>query len=118
MTAKVSVGKYEVLASGTVITYNEDPLKFSLEDLTITIDFKSDEGDSRIEHTVEGKVLNLLLFNFDNPLGVSNTEPLYIGYIRDQNLYLNIRVHTMGIKLLGNRTVHYTWYLREPRTHG
>lgn len=55
--------------------------------------------------------LELKLFNFNNPLGIGNTSPIFIGTNESKKIYLNYRVYTLqGVK---SKLIHYTIYEEE-----
>ena len=51
--------------------------------------------------------------NFNNSLGIGNTDPIEVGWIGEQKLFLNYRVYS----LTGNtgKLLHYTWLLEKKK---
>jgi len=118
---KITSGNYEVFDSGTVISFEQEPVTFHLaEDLKIRILFRDDEekkNENRLEfNPVNDKELEIILINFNSSLGTGNTVPLQVGTLNNRNLYLNFRVYTLNVKT--NKTIHFCWYLGEEVTNG
>jgi hypothetical protein len=111
------VGEYEVLHSGTVISYETEPITFEISpEIIIRIVFKSDpsKADSQIEFdSVSNSQLDINLVNVSPSIGVSNVSPLNLGHFNGRKLYLNFSVFSVGPTENLSRTLHYTWYTRE-----
>lgn len=113
---KITSGNYEVFDSGTVISFENESVKFHLaEDLIISIVFR-DNSDNNNSHTLEfnsisSNELEIILVNFNNSLGTGNNTPIPVGILDNKKLYVLFRVYTLNTK--ANRTIHYCWYLGE-----
>ncbi|KQR71879.1 DUF6864 domain-containing function [Pedobacter sp. Leaf176] len=113
---KITSGDYEIYNSGTVLSFEAEPITFHLAiDLKIHLSFK-DEEENKDVHKMEfkqisGTELEIILINFNNSLGTGNASPLEVGTLNNKKLYLNFTVYALNIKT--TKTVHYTWYLGE-----
>jgi hypothetical protein len=111
---KIKSGNYEVFNSGTVISFEHEPVTFNLaDDLQIRLAFK-DDIDNKEGHCIEfnpisNSELEIILINFNNSLGTGNQVPLQVGTLNNKLLYLNFRVYTLNVNT--NKTIHYCWYL-------
>lgn len=118
---EITSGNYKVYDSGTVISFEQEPVKFHLApDLNVSLAFR-DDIEKKDEHRLEFNPVSLteleiILVNFNNSLGTGNTAPLEIGTLNNRRLYLNFRVYILNVKT--NKTIHYCWYLGEEVTNG
>jgi hypothetical protein len=117
---RITSGNYEVFDTGTVISFEQEPVTFHLApDLLIRISFRDDSEnkENRLEfNPISNNELEILLINFNNSLGTGNTAPLQVGTLNNRRLYLNFRVYTLNVKT--NKTIHYAWYLGEEVQNG
>lgn len=122
MAIKIMTGdnNYEILATGTVITFKEEPIKFQLaKDLKIIISFKLDKElkEQKMDfNAINNNELEIILTNFNNSLGTANFEPLPLAKMNNHQVYLNLMIYALNES--SNKTVHYTWYLREEVANG
>lgn len=112
---KIFAGDNEVLFTGTVISLPNTPVIFHIQNLQFHFIFKETEDKAqKVEAEQENNnILKLLMYNFNNPLGTGNTEPLCVGTLSERELLLQYRIFALGDgtnSSLG-RTIHYTWYL-------
>lgn len=118
---KITTGKenYEILDTGTVITFKDEQISFQLaDDLKIIMVFKADKdvkGQKMDYNVINNKELEIILTNFTNTLGTGNALPLPIAKINNRQVYVNFVVYALDEK--SNKTIHYTWYLREEVAH-
>ena len=111
---RVTSGTAEVVASGSVFTFQHQPVTFALADLKITLRFTTDSAQPghRISSTVPApKTLDLELTNFDNPLGIGSNSPISIGTLGNRRLYLHFRVQSFDST--SDKTVIYCFYVNE-----
>ena len=104
----IKVGDYDVLDNGVVLSVNNLPIHFNFEnegeEVTLTITFSSDipkdeNGNERAlfdSRVVSGQVMNITLRGWDNPLGTTVNEPLFVGSIGGRELKLLFRSYGMG----------------------
>jgi len=121
MAIKITSGKseYEIVDSGTVISFQNEPLNFHIDTLKVVLIFESNESDKRQEmkHKImSNEVLELTLVNFSSSLGSGNAVPLPIAKLNNRQLYLNFIIYALSET--SSKTVHYTWYLREEVKNG
>lgn len=115
---KITAGEYEVLESGTVISFGIEPLTFHLApDLIIRFVFLKDDlaSENTVQYlAIDKATLEMRLVNFNSTLDTGTKEPIRIGYLNGRNLYLNFRTRTTDMRF--SRTIDYTWYLGETFT--
>ena len=113
----IKSGNTIVLASGTVISHNNEPIEISFpmtgEPLTIVFIFdKDDTGKTLLKaNAPTTKRLELTLLNFNNSLGQGNIQPLQIGEISHKQIFLNFRVYALDEKT--SKTLQFTFYQNE-----
>lgn len=111
---------YEILDTGTVITFKDEPLKFQLAaDLKIILRFQSnnDIKEQKMDfNVVNDKELEIILTNFNSSLGTANLEPLPIAVINNKRVFVNFMIYSLNES--SHKTVHYTWYSREEVANG
>ncbi|WP_146115983.1 DUF6864 domain-containing function [Malikia granosa] len=104
---------FDVVASGTVITADNNNLEFQLSHLRVVLLFVSDSGQVRIGgSSAVGSTLNLELYNFNNSIGSGTTSPIEIGTLAGRKLWLSFMVYALSAE--SSKTVHYTFMLGEP----
>lgn len=114
---KITTGPndFEILDAGTVISFKDEIVTFKLaDDLKIAMRFKNDKSVSEQKMDfveVNSTSLEIILTNFNNPLGTGNAAPLALAKINGKRVYLNFIVHALDET--ANKSIHYTWYLRE-----
>ena len=115
---EIKSGPTEIIASGTVISFKNNSIEIifgsASERLKLIIEFEDDKENKEplIKASISSnKALILKLINYNNPLGMGNSEPINIGNFEGRELHLNYRVHALTNDL--NKTVHYTIYLGE-----
>jgi hypothetical protein len=122
MAIKITTGDsgYEILDSGTVISFLNESIKFQLAaDLKIIVSFKTDKEikDQKMDfNSISNNELELILTNFHNSLGTGNAAPISLAIINGKTVYFNFMVY--AINETSSKTVHYTWYLREEVGNG
>lgn len=113
----VSSGQSTVIASGTIIQFNGQPIEFNIDfpgfPLKVIMDFKN-SLDSKIKmepQTMNNNTISLTLFNYNNPLGTGTTKALKIADYEGQNVYLNYKVYAFDGQ--SEKTVQYSFYISE-----
>jgi hypothetical protein len=114
---------HHIVANGSVISFNEDPLTLSIplegEDLSFIFSFKSDLTDASKPYVkvipLSGKSLELQLVNFDFELGMGNIDPIEVGALNNQGLFLNYRIYALADSPC--RLLHYTFYQEKAHAH-
>lgn len=118
MQVEVKSGPAEIIASGTAIQFNQEPIEITFggneEKLKIVFIFKDEQGkesESRMSATNPStSELEITLFNANNPLGSGLKKPVQIGTLSGRELFLQFRVY--GLPKV-DKTVHYCIYLGE-----
>jgi hypothetical protein len=122
MAIKITTGDndYEILDSGTVISFQNEPIIFHLADnLKVIFKFitnKDIDGQHMGYNPKDISTLELVLTNFNNSLGAGNATPLEIATINGKKVYLSFVAYSLNE--LSSKTVHYTWYSREEVANG
>lgn len=117
---KITTGaeNYEVLHSGTILTFRNEPITFHLtEDLKVVMCFENDKSEQEHHlsfHVRNNKELEIRFTNFNSSLGTANANPLPLAKVDGRQVYLNFRV------LAGedSKQISHTWYLREEVGNG
>ena len=115
---KIKTDIYDIHETGSIISINKKPIDFIFEDLTFRFTFEDDPSNEknklRAENLPNGKKgLKLIFSNFNESLGVGNSVPLPLGWIKNRNLYLNYRIYCLTPE--SDKLIHFTWYLGEVR---
>jgi hypothetical protein len=106
-----SAGK-DIVASGSVHTFDNKNLEIDISGLCLVFEFKNDSGEQRLEREICGeKSLKLNVFNFSNSLGTGTTIPIPIGTINNRHLYLSFIVHSLSSE--SSKVITYTFFLGE-----
>lgn len=118
MQLKISTNGYNVLASGTVIFYDIDSeMKLHVEvnpefEFDMIFVFSKDNKERSIEKKVQGNVVTLTCYNFNDQLGTGTVEPLDVATIGDKKLVLHFWTYVMGDKKAA-RKIEYTFLEKE-----
>jgi hypothetical protein len=110
----IKVGDFEVLANGTIVGNEQEPIDFIFDNASgfiIRIFFKSDSSipSPTVQSDKYDKIGGQFTFiNFDNSIGIGNISPIKIGVFKNRDLLLNYRVYSLN---KGGKSFHYTWLL-------
>jgi hypothetical protein len=107
----IKVGDYTLLESGSIILMTDVSVHFSIRDLEFVFHFKEiKDSKPQINYKSNtGKTLEVEFINFNDPVGISNINPIEMGIIGDQKLYIMFRVSALKE---GVKTMHYSWYTK------
>ena len=115
---KVKTNGFEVIGTGSVLTYDESPVEFIFEDKgkTMTLRFRFVDDDKEQEEITKPKLVNeyeleLIFYNFKPGNPVYVIKPVPIGSVNDRKLFLRYSMETLDDKI--TRNIHYSWYLEE-----
>ena len=110
----IKVGNYDVLESGCVISLENEPVVFFIDDLEIRLLFQSSEsGEMNVKFEKESnKKATLFLENFNDSIGCGNTKPYVLGTYKSRELALLFRFSMLKT---GGRSIQYTWLLGGPK---
>lgn len=107
--------KYDVLESGSLITYsNNADITFNLAfDDTfafgLVLEFGSDgEKEHKLLKKVDQNTITLVCTNFDNPLGTGTIQPIELATYGGKKIYLNFWVNALANNSL--KKISYTFY--------
>ena len=105
---KVKVGEFDLIESGSIITMKDANIHFFIQDLEYEFRFTKAEGNELKINIVSntGKKLVVELQNFDNSLGAGNINPMPMGTVNGNDMYLLYRVTQLDE---GGKTMHYSW---------
>lgn len=116
MDVKITTAGYEVINSGLVTAFNNEPICIELPNTNgrsfkLTFSFLKDESST--EYRIEAETPNdqevvIKLTNFTNPLGTGTVRPIGFASSTDgKKLYINFYVYVVG---KSSSTLHYTIY--------
>ena len=121
--ARVVAGGRSIHVSGTVLCGANDNIEiypFGAGGLVpaykVELQFVRGQSDSpRGSGSVVGpKHYRLVLTDFDNPLGVSTTDPMYVANHNGHKIFILIASYTIGMGHEAHRLVHYTFFVGDP----
>jgi hypothetical protein len=108
----IKSGGFQLIGTGSFITYNEDAveIKFGDEDDTLTLKLCFQAGPNRhLEAETHGdKLLCLKLIGFEKGYDEGNVKPIQIGVANGKTIYFNFR--TSKLSQGQTRLVHYSLY--------
>lgn len=115
MDVKITTGNCQVISSGIVTSFNDEPISIMLgsqpKPYTLTFKFLKDEsydGQKMDAETPSEHELILKLTNFINPLGTGTIHPVGFATAGDgKALYVNFYIYVVG---KSSPTLHYTIY--------
>jgi hypothetical protein len=115
---KIISSDKEVISTGSFLTFDDKPSTISIESqgekINFELHFIEDENESRrVDYKPKDNdktTLVMKFYNFNNPLGMSFTAPIHVGFFKKRQLYAQMLVSTSG-KI---REIVYTFYLGEP----
>lgn len=109
---RAASGPTEVLATGTVIAFEGNPITIQVGPVTgpLKLVFQFTDEAGRDEPRQEGKspdptTLEVTLFNFKNPLGSGTIKPIPIGTLAGRQLYMHYRIYALGAS---DKMLHFT----------
>ena len=110
--ASSSSGK-EIIASGSIISIENESIIIHLSDLKFEFRFTKDGTDSpkTLLELKSKKELLITLNNFNNSLGTGNTSPAKIGTINNKDLLLSYWVQSLPGEKQDRKLLYYSFYL-------
>lgn len=110
-------GDAKIILTGTVIQFNRNPIEININfpdfPFKWILKFENDIKihDNSLKATAPNQnTLETTFINFNNPVGVGSTNPLNIGKVGGENLYINYRIYSLSDNT--DKTVHYTIYTK------
>ena len=114
---KITIDKYEIIDSGTIVIENNNSVNFEFEEEKLKFVFRfiqdsTNEGQSqKIElKTEETQFMEICLINFDGAQDTVNINLTPLATIKGQLLNLKYRVTSIGDEK-PDKIFNYTWYL-------
>lgn len=105
------VGDLDVIYNGSVFSYDEHhPVIISIDRLLIiNIEFKQDfsKANAAIDFDGVGHQLNIICYNFSNPLGEGTQSPIKIGELNSRELWITFLVTSYNSS---SHLFHYALY--------
>lgn len=96
MTVTASIDGLSLIGSGTALLANSE-LKLKVDDLPISINFKTDNGTTRWEtQGSESTGVIFTLFNMTNPMGEGIFTPVSIAKSSDVEFFLSLYVTSLS----------------------
>jgi hypothetical protein len=118
---RITVGGQEVVASGVVTAQNlRQPIEiypFPGWQFFIRLSFESEANATpQVFSTTQlgQNGFDLKFVNFDNPLGASTSNPIWVANSQGFKHYLNVASHLIGQGDASSRIVYFTLYRGEP----
>jgi hypothetical protein len=113
VSVSVKSGPAEVIASGSVFSFNGNPVELAIGGISLIFEFEQDK--TRQEHAIDPKTpdektVKLTLINFDSSLGLGSTAPLRFGILKGRQLYFHFRVYGLGSRVDGSPAVDHLLY--------
>lgn len=115
MEIKVASSQYDVLLSGSVITFDENSnISFSCKldedsEFTMVIKFESDNTDkTRTKSSLDGDTITLTCYNFDSRLGIGTKSAAELAEYNGKTLFFNFCVTKLGE--VSPRMITYCFY--------
>ena len=103
-----------LFSQGTLICKDPHKIEFELEEgVFVQFKFKTtQEEEKKVEsHVVDGR-LEVVFYNFNNPLGTA-VASMSVGKIGKTQYILSASVYSVGENGSSIKTVHYNWYKKE-----
>lgn len=117
ITPKITIDKYEIINSGTVVVDSNNCIEFEFENEKLKFIFRfiqdsSIEGQSqKIEiKTGDSSYLEFSLINFDGAQDTGNINLTPVATIEGRLLSLKYRVTSIGTEK-PDKIFNYSWYL-------
>jgi hypothetical protein len=109
----ITVGGRKIIASGVVVVLPGEaveitPLPGIVSPRVRVVFEKENSAAYRMEGKVDGDLLTLHLFNFNNPIGISPLQPMLIGRTDDRMIWMSYIVHAVGSDNAATRLFSYT----------
>lgn len=105
-------GAARVVASGVVTTFGGNDLAIDLDlgddRVRVELAFASPGGEPAVSTDEIPKGYRIRCENFDDPYGRGSAEPVLLGALGDDLIFLHFRVQRFGRSV--DRTVTYTFY--------
>ena len=120
MNIKIFSGEKEIVDSGSIILFDKNSdLKFDIKstehnfNFTLKFNFidNGDEvakGERNIKAKIDGNIINLECYNFNNTLGTAPVSPYKLATIGGRDLYLNFIVYQLSEE--SSKHIIYTIY--------
>lgn len=109
----ITVGGRKVIMSGAVVVPPGEVVEITplpgIVSPRVRVVFERENSASyRMEGKVDGDLLTLRLFNFNNPIGIAPLQALQIGKVDDRILWLSYIVYSVGSDNAATRLFSYT----------
>lgn len=121
MNVEKATGSYNVLDSGTFLTYDSNAgASFTIKmdetfSFILNLEFESSEpNESFLKQKVSENTITFTCENFDNSLGIGTKTPIELATFRGKKVYINFWVYMLGEKAV--RKIVYTFYYKSQVT--
>jgi hypothetical protein len=109
----ITVGGKKIIASGVVVVLPGEAVEITplpgIVSPRVRVVFEKQNGAAyRMEGKVDGDLLTLYLYNFNNPIGISPLQPMLIGKAEDRIIWMSYIVHAVGSDAAATRLFSYT----------
>jgi hypothetical protein len=117
MLKNIKCGDYEVISSGSVIAFADEPVDmiFNIKnrEFKFRVIFAEDtvNCEERCEFENAGpETVNINIINSLSAFGTGPSEPQKLGATGNRDLLFSYRVYTLSET--NEKLLHYTWYLK------
>lgn len=110
----VQVGAFVPLVQKSILTFGDNPIVITIDNLVLNIVFLKDEDEPRALMKFEGKVATLQFFNINRSNSIVGIfEPYEIAYDVDKNpVFFSCVVNTENAQN-GNRFVNFIYWKKK-----
>ena len=115
--SKIVVGGFDVIATGSVISYGWQTIDLYPVDNTyhcrLMFEFQLGQVASVFINQLPGNQTQIRLINFDVSTGMAASAPLYVANWQLRKMYLSLACYMLGEGQTGTRVTHFTFHLGE-----
>lgn len=110
MNFKIKCGDLTLVRSETVFSANKEPIAITIEDeYTLKFVFSEDatKPEQNIDVNTENDGVELILINFNNPLGTSISKPIEFAKLNGRSIYVTFAVYAVS----STKVLHFNIYV-------
>lgn len=110
MNFKIKCGDLILVRSDTVFSANKDPIAITIEDeYTLKFTFLDDttNPEQDIDVNTQNEGVELILKNFNNPLGTSISKPIEFAKLNGRSIYIAFAVYAVS----STKVLHFNIYV-------
>jgi hypothetical protein len=114
-TPQIKIDGADVLAQGVVVSYGNQPIDIyplppPFDQYQVRLIFTQDTSrkSTATFATITPNLFQVTFTNFDEPVGVGTSYPIYIANYNLRKVMLSARISLLGFPPVGTRTVWFT----------